>query len=116
MFGTDADNVTDASGETKQKRMELVRLAIPRRVYTQSHMDYVIEAVTEVFQQRDRIRGMRIVEAPPVLHSQVRGDLRNVCKTYKYVEIGKQFIALSLVRCLLKTHLMMRSSATLRKS
>jgi tyrosine phenol-lyase len=47
--------------------MELVRLAIPRRVYTQSHMDYVIEAIIEVYEQRDRLRGLRIIEEPPVL-------------------------------------------------
>ena len=47
--------------------MELVRLAIPRRVYTQSQVDYVVEAITEVHEQRDRIHGLRIVEAPPVL-------------------------------------------------
>jgi tryptophanase len=48
-------------------RMELVRLAIPRRVYTQSHIDYVIEAVLEVHQRRQELRGYRIVEAPPSL-------------------------------------------------
>ena len=47
--------------------MELVRLAIPRRVYTQSHIDYVIEAIVEVFAMRDRLRGLRIVEAPAAL-------------------------------------------------
>ncbi|HEY6192005.1 MAG TPA: tryptophanase [Bacteroidota bacterium] len=47
--------------------MELVRLAIPRRVYTQSHIDYVIESVIEVFRNRDRLRGYRIVAEPPVL-------------------------------------------------
>ncbi len=47
--------------------LELVRLAIPRRVYTQSHMDYVVEAIIELFGQRDRIVGLRIVEAPAVL-------------------------------------------------
>jgi tryptophanase len=47
--------------------MELVRLAIPRRVYTQSHIDYVIEAVAEVFERRDRIRGLKIIEEPETL-------------------------------------------------
>jgi tryptophanase len=48
-------------------RMELVRLAIPRRVYTQSHIDYVIEAVIELFQRRNDLRGLRIVEEAPSL-------------------------------------------------
>ncbi len=47
--------------------MELVRLAIPRRVYTQSHIDYVIEATIEVFQLRDALRGLRIIDEPPAL-------------------------------------------------
>lgn len=47
--------------------MELVRLAIPRRVYTQSHIDYVIEAIIEVFQKRDALRGLEIIEEPPSL-------------------------------------------------
>ena len=55
------------TGKTIHPPMQLVRLAIPRRVYTQSHIDYVIEAVGEVFQQRELIRGLRIVEAPEVL-------------------------------------------------
>ena len=47
--------------------MELVRLAIPRRAYTQSHIDYVIEAVGEVYQRREELRGFEIVEALPAL-------------------------------------------------
>ncbi len=47
--------------------MELVRLAIPRRVYTQSHMDYVIEAIIEVFHQRDQLRPLEIAWEPPSL-------------------------------------------------
>jgi tyrosine phenol-lyase len=50
-----------------QAKMELVRLAIPRRVYTQSHIDYVIEVILNVFQRRDTIRGMKIVWEPKVL-------------------------------------------------
>jgi tryptophanase len=47
--------------------MELVRLAIPRRVYTQSHIDYVVEAVLEVYAGRDTLRPLVITEAPPQL-------------------------------------------------
>jgi len=62
MFGRN-----DASGKFIPARMELVRLAIPRRVYTQSHIDYVIEVILEVFENRDKLRGYRIVEEPPML-------------------------------------------------
>jgi tryptophanase len=47
--------------------MELVRLAMPRRVYTQSHIDYVIEALEEIAGRRPSLRGLRIVEEPPSL-------------------------------------------------
>ncbi|NLF08714.1 MAG: tryptophanase [Pirellulaceae bacterium] len=57
----------DESGKFVPAAMELVRLAIPRRVYTQSHIDYVIEAIIEVYQNRDKLRGYRIVEEPPLL-------------------------------------------------
>jgi len=47
--------------------LELVRLAFPRRVYTQSHIDYVVEATIEVFQQRDKLRGLKMLSEPPAL-------------------------------------------------
>ena len=47
--------------------MELVRLAVPRRVYTQSHIDFVIEVFEDIAARRDKIRGLRLVEAPPTL-------------------------------------------------
>ncbi len=47
--------------------MELVRLAIPRRVYTQSHIDYVIEAIAELFAKRRELRPMEITEQQPSL-------------------------------------------------
>ena len=46
---------------------ELLRLAIPRRVYTQSHIDYVVEAILEVNETKERIRGLEIVDEPPFL-------------------------------------------------
>jgi len=46
---------------------ELLRLAIPRRVYTQSHIDYVVEAILEVNARRDCIRGLSIESEPPFL-------------------------------------------------
>ena len=42
-------------------------MAIPRRVYTQSHMDYVIEGVRYVFDNRESLRGYRIRDEPPAL-------------------------------------------------
>jgi tyrosine phenol-lyase len=46
---------------------ELLRLAIPRRVYTQSHIDYVVEAILEVNERKEQIRGLEIIEEPPFL-------------------------------------------------
>ena len=51
----------------KPAAMELVRLAIPHRVYTQSHVDYVIEAILEVYARRESIRGYNIIHQPPFL-------------------------------------------------
>ena len=62
MFGLDPH-----SGKERPARNELVRLAIPRRVYTQSHMDYVIEAIGLVWERRESIGGIRIVDAPQYL-------------------------------------------------
>ena len=61
MFGMQPD------GTEKPAEKELVRLAFPRRVYTQSHVDYLAEVLIHVNGLRDRIRGVRIVDAPPVL-------------------------------------------------
>jgi tryptophanase len=47
--------------------MELVRLAIPRRVYTQSHIDYVAEVLISLKKKTKDIKGLRIVEEPPAL-------------------------------------------------
>jgi tryptophanase len=61
MFGKHPD------GSETPAAMELVRLAIPRRVYTQSHVDYVIEVVRWVAERAHELRGMRIVSQPSAL-------------------------------------------------
>jgi len=54
-------------------RMDLVRLAIPRRVYTQSHIDYVVEVILEVWKKRESIRGLKLTyEAPFLRHFTAR--------------------------------------------
>ena len=55
------------TGETIYPALELVRMAIPRRVYTNTHMDYIAESVAEVHARRETVRGMRIVYEPPFL-------------------------------------------------
>jgi tryptophanase len=63
MFGRhDADTGAEIAAP-----MELVRLAIPRRVYTQSHVDYVVEAILNVWERRAKVGGYRFVEQAPVL-------------------------------------------------
>ncbi|MDE3143045.1 MAG: tryptophanase [Bacteroidota bacterium] len=57
----------DADGKTIPAPMELVRLAIPRRVYTQSHIDYVAEVIIEVFKRREKIKGYKIIYETPLL-------------------------------------------------
>ncbi|HEX5818457.1 MAG TPA: tryptophanase [Gemmatimonadales bacterium] len=56
-----------ATGTEHAAPMELVRLAVPRRVYTQSHIDYVVEGILEVYHRREAMRGLRIVEQAPWL-------------------------------------------------
>jgi tryptophanase len=55
------------TGEEMPSAMELVRLAIPHRVYTQSHIDYVIEAILQVYTRRESIGGYHIVSQPKFL-------------------------------------------------
>ena len=57
----------DEQGELIPSQMELVRLAIPRRVYTQSHIDYVAEVILEVYANRTKFGGLRILEETPLL-------------------------------------------------
>ncbi|MHB2026936.1 MAG: tryptophanase [Elusimicrobiota bacterium] len=61
MFGREED------GRVVPAPMELVRLAVPRRVYTQSHIDYVIEVLADLALRRRDVRGLRLVEAASTL-------------------------------------------------
>ena len=56
-----------STGENRYPALELVRLTIPRRVYTQAHMDVVTESVVEVFEHRDRVPGLRFTYEPKLL-------------------------------------------------
>jgi tyrosine phenol-lyase len=55
------------TGENRRPALELVRLTLPRRVYTQAHMDVVAESVARVHDRRDSIRGLRLVYEPEYL-------------------------------------------------
>ncbi len=61
MFGRQPD------GTVIPAAMELVRLAMPRRVYTQAHADYIIEVFEELAKRKDQIKGLKITEEPPAL-------------------------------------------------
>ncbi|MFA6980467.1 MAG: tryptophanase [Ignavibacteriaceae bacterium] len=68
MFGKNDEN-----GNMISPPMELVRLAIPRRVYTQSHIDYVSEVVIDTYKQREKMRGLKFTyEAPMLRHFTAR--------------------------------------------
>lgn len=63
MFG----RTDDTNGQEQPAYMDLVRLAIPRRVYTQSHIDYVAEATIKVFERRNEIKGLKFTYQSPIL-------------------------------------------------
>jgi tryptophanase len=66
----------DEKGRLIPPPMELVRLAIPRRVYTQSHIDYVLEVIIETFKNRNNLRGYKILyEAPMLRHFTARFEV-----------------------------------------
>jgi len=55
------------TGKNRRPALELIRLTLPRRVYTQAHMDVVAESVVRVFEKRDRIKGLKMVYEPEYL-------------------------------------------------
>jgi len=56
-----------ASGRMVYPKLELVRLALPRRVYTQSHLDYLVETVEKINARRKTVKGYRFTYAPELL-------------------------------------------------
>ena len=56
-----------AQAGNRRPALELVRLTLPRRVYTQAHMDVVAESVIRVFEDRERIKGLKMVYEPEYL-------------------------------------------------
>jgi len=65
---------TSCFGEIDQKtgklilpKLDLLRLTIPRRVYTNNHMDYVADSVINIYQRRKKVKGLKRVYAPPLL-------------------------------------------------
>ena len=66
-IGTVMFGKRDADGRLVPAAMDLVRLAFPRRVYTQAHFDYILESIEDVVARRASLRGLRIVEEPPLL-------------------------------------------------
>jgi len=57
----------DENGKLIPTAMELVRLAVPRRVYTQSHIEYVMEVFEHLIQHKESVRGLKIIEEPKFL-------------------------------------------------
>jgi len=60
-------HIDPATGETVYPQLELVRLAIPRRVYTQSHLDYVVDVFSKITGRKDNVKGLKITYAPELL-------------------------------------------------
>jgi tryptophanase len=55
------------SGEMVYPELDLVRLALPRRTYTQSHLDYVVQVLARIYKNKDKLTGYRIVKAPKLM-------------------------------------------------
>jgi tyrosine phenol-lyase len=55
------------TGRHRYPKLELVRLTLPRRVYTSAHLEAVVEGLQAVLRRRDTVRGLRMVYEPPVL-------------------------------------------------
>lgn len=75
-LGTSCFGVTDPkTGKLILPKLDLFRLTIPRRVYTNNHMDYVADSVVKIYKRRKKIKGLKKVYAPPLLgHFLARFD------------------------------------------
>jgi tryptophanase len=76
-LGTVAFGYRDKSGEHILPSLDLVRLAIPRRVYTEAHMGYVVETILQTFAAREAISGFEFLEEAPVMR-HFRSKFRQV--------------------------------------
>ena len=66
----------ESTGEMIHPKLELVRLAIPRRVYTQSHLDYVVTTLVKIAENKDQVSGLKFTYAPELLrHFTARFEL-----------------------------------------
>ncbi len=66
------------SGKERPAKLEMVRLAIPRRVYTHKHLDFVVKAVKKVWEKRDQIKGVQFTQEPHIL--------RHFTARFKWIE------------------------------
>jgi tyrosine phenol-lyase len=55
------------TGEHRRPKLELVRLTFPRRVYTQSHIDVMVESIASVYEDRKKVKGLKFVYEPKYL-------------------------------------------------
>jgi tyrosine phenol-lyase len=79
------------TGEHRYPRLELVRLTIPRRVYTQAHMDVTAEAIEEVWWKRDKVTRLRLVYESKYLRFFQAG-LERLCAVRSYSILKQLFI------------------------
>ena len=82
------------TGENYYPKLELVRLTIPRRVYTQAHMDVIAESVQEVYENRSKINGMKMIYEPKYLRFfQARFELIKKEKPTNFIDDKKELLA-----------------------
>jgi hypothetical protein len=83
------------TGAMAYPKLELLRLAIPRRVYTDTHMRYVALALKEIYEHRSRVKGMRIVSAPSMLRhfTAVLEPIHQPDRSSEKIDDHRRFVA-----------------------